>query len=50
MSLKLIENIEEDLKLSVEDMIHVIRNLRKDVDSLKIQLNKFTEKETNEED
>lgn len=33
--MKLIENIEEDIKMSVDDVIHVIKTLRTDVDQLK---------------
>lgn len=47
MSIKLIDNIEVDLKLSIDDVVHVIRELRKDVDSLKSEINTIKGKKKN---
>lgn len=44
MSIKLIENIETDIKLSVDDVIHVIKTLRIDVDQLKKDVKKLKTK------
>lgn len=41
MSIKLIDNIEVDLKLSIDDVIHVIKTLRVDVDKLKEDIKKL---------
>ena len=37
----IIDHIETDIKLSVDDVIHVIRTLRKDIDSLKAEIKKI---------
>lgn len=50
MSIKLIDNIEVDLKMPVDDVIHVIRELRKEVDSLKSQINNLKSKKSKKKD
>lgn len=50
MSIKLIDNIEVDLKLSIDDVIHVIRELRKDVDSLKSEIKTLKTKKSTKKD
>lgn len=38
MSIELINNIEADLKLSIEDIIHVLKTLRGDLDNIKSEV------------
>ena len=41
MSIILIENIETDLKMSVDDVMHVLKTLRKDIDAVKSDVEKL---------
>lgn len=50
MSIKLIDNIEVGLKLSIDDVIHVVRELRKDVDDLKTEIKTLKNKRSKEND